>query len=217
MGILNVDSRSISYTMGFAFKKAKYKKYISYLLPITCVILYYSQDKWYFGDGGGGVNWRIGRPLAHIGNAHQARSLKEYQTFALQLVNRDRVATPLEYRVLNGLPVLVESPLLSQSAQGHAEDMMKRRYYNHDTPEGKTPTDRFHQIGGRGGVGENIAYYGIVYHNSLNFGLLEKFQRSWMYSDGHRGNLLNRNYRYFGYGIAINPLTREVYAVQNFY
>ncbi|MBM0745802.1 hypothetical protein JOY44_31025 (plasmid) [Phormidium sp. CLA17] len=36
------------------------------------------------------------------------------------------------------------------------QDMMSRNYYAHVTPEGRTPTDRFTQVGGRGGVGENI-------------------------------------------------------------
>jgi len=189
-------------------KKAKYQQYIPHFFLFAVVILYNSKDNWYFDNGTGGTDWQIGNALAHIGNANQTRSLSEHKTFALQLVNRDRA--------LNGLPPLIEAPLLSQSSQEHAEDMMKRNYYDHVTLEGKTPTDRFNQIGGTGGVGENIMYLGSFPSNYLNFGLLEKFQRSWMYSDGHRANLLNPNYRYFGYGIAVDPISREIYAVQNF-
>ena len=194
--------------MRYPRKKAKYLQYIPHILLCATVMLYYSKDKWYFGNGTGGTDWQIGSSLASISNAGQTRSPSELRTFALQLVNRDRW--------LNGLPALIETPLLSQSAQGHAEDMMKRNYYDHITPEGKTPTDRFNQVGGTGGVGENIMHLGSSPSNYLNFGLLEEFQRSWMYSKGHRVNLLTPNYRYFGYGIVVDPISREVYAVQNF-
>ena len=124
--------------------------------------------------------------------------------FALELVNRDRT--------LNGLAPLTEP--LSHSAQLHAQDMMERGYYDHVTPEGKTPTDRF-EAGGTVGVGENIIEQKVL-GARLTCGLVEQFQKGWMYSDGHRQNLLTPEYRQFGYGIAINPVTGKMYAVQNF-
>ena len=71
-------------------------------------------------------------------------------------------------------------------------------------------------MGGKGGVGENIVILPRSPHFSLNYGLVERFQKSWMYSDGHRQNLLTPDYTKFGYGIATNPGTAKVYAVQNF-
>ncbi|XFA73997.1 CAP domain-containing protein [Thermosynechococcaceae cyanobacterium Okahandja] len=127
---------------------------------------------------------------------------------ALRLVNRDRR--------LNGLPPLVEDTLLSQAAQLHAQDMLTRNYYAHVTPEGKTPTDRFAQLGGRGGVGENIVQLTGSIGITLNYKLIEQFQKSWMYSQGHRENLLNPEYTRFGYGIVADPSTGRAYAVQNF-
>ncbi|WP_242541978.1 CAP domain-containing protein [Leptolyngbya sp. Cla-17] len=89
---------------------------------------------------------------------------------ALALVNRDRQ--------LNGLLPLVEDPLLSQSSQQHSQDMMSRNYYAHVTPEGRTPTDRFTQVGGRGGVGENIMQQTGGTGISLSYGLIEAFQKA---------------------------------------
>ena len=155
-----------------------------------------------------GNDWQIGRPQAHLINAHQARSLDELQTQALELVNRDRQR--------NNLAPLVADPLITKTAQGHAEDMAKRNFYGHDTPEGKSPTDRYQALGGKRGVGENIVVLPRSPHFSLNYGLVERFQKSWMYSDGHRKNLLTPDYTKFGYGIATNPGTAKVYAVQNF-
>lgn len=106
------------------------------------------KNAFYFDNGSGGADWRIGKPEVTLWTAHNSRSLPELKAFALKLINRDRQ--------LNGLTPLIEDPLLSQSAQRHAEDMKARNYYAHLTPEGKTPTDRFVAVGGKGGVGENI-------------------------------------------------------------
>lgn len=159
-------------------------------------------------NGPGGADWKIGKALATSWNASNFRSLPESRKFALQLVNRDRT--------INKLSPLVEDPLLSKAAQLHAEDMLKRRYFDHVSPEGKTPRDRFIRVGGssRIGVGENILQseepaIGFTYQK------LEEFQRGWMYSNGHRANLLDPAYTRFGYGIVVGPLGKT-YAVQMF-
>ena len=51
---------------------------------------------------------------------------------------------------------------------------------------------------------------------TLNYGLLEKVQHSWMYSEGHRKNLLDPNYTKVGFGIATSSLSGKTYAVQEF-
>jgi uncharacterized protein YkwD len=159
-------------------------------------------------NGSGGADWKIGQPLATAWNAHHLRSLSEARTFALQLVNRDR-------RV-NGLPALVEDPLLSEAAQRHAQDMLNRHYFDHVTPEGKTPRDRFIAVGGnsRVGVGENIRRRSTE-SPGLTYQILEESQRGWMYSNGHRENLLRPEYTKFGYGIVVGAVGRT-YAVQMF-
>jgi len=73
----------------------------------------------------------------------------------------------------------------------------------------------FNGLGGLNGIGENIVFReGGA--SRLSYAIVEVFQRSLMYSDGHRQNLLNPNYTKFGYGIAVDPLSRKIYAVQNF-
>ncbi|MEP0894365.1 MULTISPECIES: CAP domain-containing protein [Leptolyngbya] len=143
-------------------------------------------------------------------NASPPRKLPELRAFALKLINRDRQ--------INGLSPLVEDPLLAQAAQLHAEDMKTRNYYNHVTPEGKTPTDRFAAIGGQGGVGENIMFQPGSFgsDSTLNWALIEKFQKVWMYSNGHRKNLLTASYTKVGYGIVSDSSSGKMYAVQKF-
>jgi uncharacterized protein YkwD len=94
--------------------------------------------------------------------------------------------------------------------------MARRNFYAHVNPEGQSPSDRYLANGGIGGLGENIVYQGQTPGISPTYGLLEKFQRSWMYSEGHRKNLLIPDYTKFGFGIAVNPVTGKAYAVQNF-
>lgn len=175
---------------------------------ISFVILLGNKNLFYFDNGKGGNDWIIGKPSISILNAHQSRSLSESRKLATELVNRDRQ--------LNGLAPLEEDPLLSKTAQLHAEDMLARNYYDHITPEGKTPTDRFNTLGGQGGVGENILQQTGAIGITLNYRLIEECQRGWMYSKGHRENLLTPEYTRFGYGIVTDPMTGQVYGVQNF-
>ena len=180
-----------------------------YALLLLCFVLPYS-GAFYFDNGAGGTDWTIGEPEVNFWTANNARSFPQLRAFALQLINRDRQ--------LNGLSPLVEDPLLTQTAQLHAEDMKARNYYAHVTPEGTTPSDRFNALGGQGGIGENIMLQsgsaGRV--SVLNWGLIESFHKSWMYSDGHRENLLTPGYTKVGYGIVSDPVTGKIYAVQNF-
>lgn len=196
--------------------KTKYRRKFQYTFPkyiissllISGVLLLSYQEIWHFDNGNGGTGWSIGKPLTNIKNAYNTVSLSKIPKQALRLVNRDRE--------LNGLSPLTEDSLLSQTAQLHAEDMMKRDFYAHVTAEGKTPTDRFKEIGGKEGVGENIIQQQESYGVQLTYALVERHHKSWMYSSGHRENILNPGYTHFGYGIAINPITGKVYAVQNF-
>jgi len=193
----------------FNYKGSKFNwQSVFFIALISSVVLISAKDFFYFDNGQGGNGWSIGSSKISVLYAHQPRSLVENRKLALRLVNRDRQ--------LNGLTPLVEDTLLSQTAQLHAQDMLVRNYYAHVTPEGKTPTDRFVKLGGRSGVGENIMQLTGAHGMSLSYRLIEQFQKSWMYSQGHRKNLLKPEYTHFGYGIVADTITERVYAVQNF-
>jgi len=161
-------------------------------------------------NGEGGPGWHIGEIQSDRQQLRSKRTLSEARIYALEIVNRDRH--------LNGLAPLKEDPLLSLAAQHHAEDMLTRQFYDHINPDGEDPSDRFQAVGGQTGAGENISEWQL--NGSANaylaYGLVEKLQQGWMYSDGHRANLLNLDYQTFGYGIAISADAQEVYAVQLF-
>ncbi|MFO7629567.1 MAG: CAP domain-containing protein [Prochlorococcaceae cyanobacterium] len=171
-------------------------------------VFFGANNFWYFDNGSGGSDWEIGSPMTSGLQAHRPRSLGESRTLALSLVNRDRK--------LNGLSVLIDDPLLAQASQLHAKDMLSRDFYSHINPEGQSPTDRFALIGGLAGVGENIAIVTGSNGIALNHRLVEQYHKGWMYSEGHRENLLEDDYVRFGYGIAVDGLSGLAYAVQSF-
>lgn len=91
---------------------------------------------------------------------------------------------------------------LRAAAQGHAEDMLKRGFYEHVTPEGVDPGQRISR------AGYPFATYGE--NNNRVWGdpngepgrrELGEAVRSWMDSPGHRENLLNPAFREVGFGI----------------
>jgi len=77
-------------------------------------------------------------------------------------------------------------------AFSHAKDMYQRKYFTHDSPEGKSPFDRMDAFGlDYGYAGENIhkgSYSGpeAVYH--------------WEKSPGHCKNMMHPNMKYVGVG-----------------
>ncbi len=91
-----------------------------------------------------------------------------------------------EVRVQNGLQPLVWDPLLCHMARMHSEDMAKRGYFAHETPEGLEPKDRGRALGilHFRVLGENIAY-------NKGFADPGAFAvERWMLSGAHRANIL---------------------------
>jgi uncharacterized protein YkwD len=150
----------------------------------------------------------IAQPLsngsASESSSYQSDNLVQFQQIALDLANRDRVQ--------NGLSPLQADTLLTQAAQLHAEDMLRRNYFSHHSPEGKSPSDRFADVGGRQGAAENIVM--IQGSSGLEPDRLVYFEEQWMKSTGHRENLLNSKYARFGYGVASSG--GRIFAVQLF-
>jgi uncharacterized protein YkwD len=109
------------------------------------------------------------------------------------LVNRERAK--------HGLPALRESALLSAASREHSEDMVKRGYFEHTAPDGRTVGDRLRAIGYARGVsasaGENIAY-GVGTEATP-----ESIVRAWMHSQGHREDILRSAFTEIGIGIAL--------------
>jgi uncharacterized protein YkwD len=111
----------------------------------------------------------------------------------LCLHNRERAA--------RRLPALRENARLRSAAKAHALDMVDDRYFSHDAPDGTDMVKRILATGYAGGkrwsVGENLAW------GSAHLASAASIHDSWMRSPGHRANILQRQFREIGIGIAL--------------
>lgn len=119
-------------------------------------------------------------------------------------------------RTRQGLPALEAETALHTAAQRHAEDMLRRDYHGHVSPEGKNPRDRYIAAGGGRSrlVAENIARCSPC-APPVTAANIERLHRGWMNSPAHRDNILNPGLTRFGFGFAGGAEGR-LYAVQTF-
>jgi uncharacterized protein YkwD len=95
-----------------------------------------------------------------------------------------------------------ESPLqlntlLTEAAQGKADDMVTRNYWSHNTPDGRTPWSFINAAGYQfAAAGENLAY---------GFESSDSIMNGWMNSAEHRVNVLDDVFTQVGFGIAKSP------------
>ncbi len=151
-----------------------------------------------FEDVGIGVASYQGRPVVTLILALKTRTWEWRQAAPLadlETVRQQALAEVNRLRRDHGREPLASEPHLDEAAQRHAEDMLRRAYYDHKSPEGDGVGDRVRAAGyGRyRTVAENIAK-----------GLFtpDEVVRRWANSSGHRRNLLHRRVTETGLGVA---------------
>jgi hypothetical protein len=103
-------------------------------------------------------------------------------------------------RAARDLPLVHESAQLTRAAQGHSDDMVARRFFQHVTPGGSTLGDRVKATGYIEGrrdweLGEAIAWA------QQPLDTPDSLMRAWLASPGHRAIILDRRFRDVGIGI----------------
>jgi uncharacterized protein YkwD len=106
-----------------------------------------------------------------------------------------------EERASRGLDALRADSKLRRAADGHAGDMVAKHYFNHDSKSGATFVTRIKRTGWTRSrrswtVGENIGY------GSGSYATPRSMVKGWMDSSGHRKNILARQFRMIGIGVA---------------
>ena len=130
-----------------------------------------------------GVSWED----YTAGRAEEYRDLPAMRREMLEHVNTERRR--------RALPPLRPTPVLDRIAQAYAEDMLKRSFYGHNSPEGGTVRERAIAAGYRlTSVGENVA---------SGQPTIEEVMDGWMASDKHRANVLSKVFTEAGFGLAI--------------
>ncbi|HEC84342.1 MAG: hypothetical protein DRR19_06980 [Candidatus Parabeggiatoa sp. nov. 1] len=102
------------------------------------------------------------------------------------------------------LTTLQHDAMLQTAARAHSVDMLDRDFFDHVSPEGRTPFDRIAIIHRQliGAAGENL-WEGQGYDVSDAKKLAELAVAGWMNSPGHRENILRKEYTHLGVGGAV--------------
>jgi uncharacterized protein YkwD len=102
----------------------------------------------------------------------------------LELVNEERRK--------HGLPPLKPDPELTAVARAHSDDMLKKGYFAHESPDGRSPFDRMRDAQVKfTTAGENLALAQT----------LEIAHTNLMNSPGHRANILHPAFGRLGIGV----------------
>jgi len=124
-----------------------------------------------------------------------------------------------------GLSQLDWNDKIALAARGHSEDMLKRNYFEHDSPEGHDFSWRYSQVGfscniyvgnyiysGAENIHQGWTYGTIWYTNGVETSrewyssdkIAENAVNGWMNSPGHRENILTPYWKNEGIGVAVS-------------
>jgi hypothetical protein len=106
-----------------------------------------------------------------------------------------------EERLRHGLAPLQREVQLDLASQRHSEDMTRRRFFEHVTPEGAAPPARMLAAGypaDNALTGENIAWGEGAKSSPV------EIVDMWMHSPGHRENILRPGFTTIGVGVAMD-------------
>ena len=98
-----------------------------------------------------------------------------------------------EHRARVGCGPLAWDETAARVAQGHSDDMARRGYFSHVSPEGRTPADRLHAAGG--------TFRALAGNIAQGPRTAQEVVRGWLDSPGHRHNIENCTYTRDGVGL----------------
>jgi uncharacterized protein YkwD len=114
-------------------------------------------------------------------------------------VEKQAFAAANRARLQNGLAPLVWDSALYQVARAHSQSMMRRGYFSHQTPDGRSLRERVHAVGIAHFrvLGENIAY-NQGFDDPGGFAV-----ERWLISPGHRANILSNEFEQSAIGTSV--------------
>lgn len=113
--------------------------------------------------------------------------------FATEINEAKLVELANQERTLRGLNPLIVDYSLYFAAKNKASDMIEKDYFDHYSPDGKTP---WAFINGSGykyvSAGENLA---------MDFRTSEGIHRAWMNSPAHKDNIVDKDFENIGIAV----------------
>jgi uncharacterized protein YkwD len=152
--------------------------------------------KLYKDDGGGG------RIYAAAAGSAGRESVAVTEAIIFETANA--------FRAFHGLSALIWNDTLGSVARAHSADMAARNYFDHFSPEGKSPADRMTAAG----------YKWLNWGENITMGYISGMEAvdTWIHSNsGHREQILTKDLPEIGVGCADNGTgTYRTYATQVF-
>jgi uncharacterized protein YkwD len=105
-------------------------------------------------------------------------------------------------RALRGIPALSFSQNLTDVGTAHCEEMFRKGYFSHNTPEGLTPFDRMAQSN----IAFNFAGENLALAPSVDLAM-----KGLMQSLGHKANILSVDFRKVGIGVVNGGVYGEMF------
>lgn len=130
--------------------------------------------------------------------APTADNLAQVAASILCLLNAERADA--------GLPPLTRNGQLDAASQGMSDEMVRERFFSHETPDGRNLVDRVQPTGylpssDKWVLGENLAW------GSGGLSTPGAIVNGWMNSPGHKANVLASDYKDIGIGIVLGSPT----------
>lgn len=126
--------------------------------------------------------------------AWQPHTRRGVLAYATNMSTSGLLQSTNQQRTANKKTSLSSSSKLNQAAQAKANDMVKKDYWSHNTPDGNSPWVFIEQAGYRYSMaGENLAYGFLTSADTVS---------GWMNSASHKANLLNKDFTQVGFGYA---------------
>jgi|GEM_PF-2122200 len=180
------------------------------------------------------VSGCAGVPVAHEPAAEAASAPRSAEAhpaprYVEAALERSLLAATNAVRAESGLPPLEPDSTLAYMARGHSEDMARRQYFGHASPEGRLPTHRAREVGySYRRLGENL-YRGALYARASYTRRADRSTyryewrtpdevaqaavAAWLASPAHRDALLADHFTHADFGVAVRDL--NVYVTLN--
>lgn len=178
--------------------------------------------------------------LCSTGNAQSKQRDALFDRFPGPLIDITQLEKKIHYlinkeRAKKGLSALLLNESLRKVARKYSEDMVERKFFSHNDPDGRSFYDRYKaegiecriRAGNITSLGaENIAQdnlYSSYFHKDgekiFNWNTEDEIAGSvvkrWMNSKGHRANILTPYFKQQGIGVAFSE-DGKAYVTENF-
>jgi uncharacterized protein YkwD len=181
---------------------------VAALFVMIAIVALYFTYPWIFANGSfSGVSAEMNKATNGIRS-----NIEDAQTLNLSKVAKITYQKANEARIAHGLQPLMWNDKLAQIAQAHSDDMARRQYFSHVSPDGVDNIDRFERAGmdctvrmndGSWTNGSENIVRGTGAGTDEEY-LAERSVSGWMSStEGHRENLLREYWVSTGIGFAI--------------